>query len=175
MRTAVLSATLLALASAAHAVDLGPLAPAAGGKVQCFSPNPAAKSCQSIGAYRVTPEGVIENEATVMVSDSPLIIMTTRAPVKIKAGADCGVLSAKDLLTSSFTLDGHLAGPVETTRLRAAMRNRMGPVLGHEICVSYRPQGEALLATSTVDGSARPDMDQKVIWVPAADGWKVGY
>ena len=175
MRRTLLSAALLAISPAAHAIDLGPLAQAADGKVQCYSPNTAAKSCQSIGAFRVTPAGVIENEATVMVSSSPLVVMTTRSAVQIKGGGDCGVLRASDIASASFLLEGRPAAPDRTAALRTSMLNTMRPMIGHEICVFYRPQGEAFLATSTVDSRPRPEMDQKVLWVSPADGWKVGF
>jgi hypothetical protein len=175
MRLAIITAALTALAPAARAVDLGPLAPAAQGKVQCFSPNTAARTCQSIGAYRITPAGAIENEAIVMVSTSPLVVMTTVAPVQIKAGADCGVMLAKYLTSATFTVDGRPLDAAQTAKLRAAFTEAMRATLGHEICVSYRPQGEGVLATSTLDGTPRPEMDQKVLWVSPADGWRVGF
>jgi hypothetical protein len=175
MRIAVLSAALLAAAPGAHAVDLGPLAQAADGKVQCYAPNPVAKSCQSIGAYRITPAGAIENEAIVMVSSSPLVVMTTRSLVQIKGGADCGVMRQQDIATASFTVEGRPATPDRIAALRATMLGAMRPMLNHEICVFYRPQAEGLLATTAVDGRPRPDMDQKVLWVSPAEGWKVGF
>jgi hypothetical protein len=158
----------------ARAIELGPLAPSADGKVQCFSPNTAAKTCQSIGAYKIA-SGAIENEAIVMVSPSPLVVMTTRTPVQIKAGGDCGVMLAKYLTTATFTVEGRPADPAQTAKLRVAFADALKPTFGHEICVFYRPQGEGALATSTIDGRPRPDLDQKVMWVSPADGWKVGF
>jgi len=172
---ALLSAALLGAAPAAHAIDLGPLAQAADGKVQCYVPNTVAKSCQSIGAYRITPAGAIENEATVMVSSSPLVIMTTHSLVQIKGGADCGVIREKDIASAHFTLEGQPAAPDRIAALRAAMLGAMRPMFNHEICVFYRPQPDGLLATTTVDAKPRPEMDQKVLWVSPADGWKVGF
>lgn len=175
MRIWTLTAILCLAATAAHALDLGPLAPAAEGKAQCYSPNSAARSCQSIGSYRVDPKGVIQNDAVVMVSSSPLVIMTTRSAVTIKAGADCGVLRSEHIAAATFTVEGRPADASQTSRLRAAMMASMKPMMGHEICVSYRPQGEGMLATSTVDGKPQPAMDQRVIWVSPADGWRVGF
>jgi len=117
----------------------------------------------------------VENEATVMVSSSPLVVMTTRSAVQIKGGGDCGVLRANDIASASFLLEGRPAAPDRTAALRTSMLNTMRPMIGHEICVFYRPQGEAFLATSTVDSRPRPEMDQKVLWVSPADGWKVGF
>ena len=175
MRFWILMAALCAAAPAAHAVDLGPLAPAGEGKVQCYSPNTAARSCQSIGAYQVDAKGVIQNDAVVMVTSSPLLIMTTRSAVTIKAGGDCGVLRPAHIASATFTVEGRPADAAQTARLRAAMLGSMKPMLGHEICVYYRPQGEGVLATSTVDGRPEPEMDQRVMWVSPSDGWRVGF
>lgn len=41
-----------AFGSSAQGASLGPLAPVAEGKVQCFEPNEVARTCQSIGDYR---------------------------------------------------------------------------------------------------------------------------
>jgi len=49
----------------------------------------------------------------------------------------------------------------------------MQQFVGHETCVGYAPIGTALLATSTLDGVPRPDMDQKVIWVTKSEGYRV--
>lgn len=174
MRNLIIVAALAA-APAAQAADLGPLAPAAEGKVQCYSPNTAAKSCVSIGSYLVDAKGVIQNDAVVMVSSSPFVVMTTRSAVTIKGGGDCGVLRPEHITTATFAIEGRPADAEQTKRLRAAMVGTMKPMMGHEVCVYYRPQGEGVLATSTVDGKPRPQMDQRVLWVTPADGWRVGF
>ena len=83
-------ALTLALA-AADAQDT--LAPAWAGKVQCYSPDAARKTCASIGAYTRLPGGGIENRAVVLVSKSPLIVMETRTPVSQKGEAICGPMT----------------------------------------------------------------------------------
>ena len=175
MRLWILTAILCTVAPVALAHDLGPLAPAGEGRVQCFSPNSAAKSCQSIGSYQVDAKGVIQNDAVVMVTPSPLLIMTTRSAVTIKGGADCGVLRAEQIARATFTIEGRPADAAQTARLRSAMMGSMKPMMEHEICVYYQPQGDGVLATSTVDGKPQPAMDQHVMWVSPADGWRVGF
>lgn len=108
-----------------------------------------------------------------MISTSPPIIMTTRAPAHIKANQDCGVLRPADIDGSSFRVDGRPADPAQTATLRARMKTQLTSMFGHEVCVSYLPNGQALLATSTVDGVPRPAFDQKMIWVLPSDGYRV--
>ena len=173
MRGFLIVLALSAPAFSASAADLGPLAPAAQGKVQCFRPNEVAKTCQSLGSYKISPSGEIENTATMMISTSPQVVMTTHAPAVIKAGKDCGVLKAEHIDASTFVVEGKPADAQQTAALRTQMKAALKNTLGHEVCSAYVPNGAALLATSTFDGFARPDLDQKVIWVSPSEGYKV--
>jgi hypothetical protein len=173
MRGFLIVLALCAPPLSARAADLGPLAPAAEGKVQCYQPNEVAKTCQSIGSYRIGPGGEIENTASMMISTSPQVVMTTRAPAVIKAGKDCGVLKAEHIDASTFVVEGKPADAAQTAALRAQMKGALRSVIGHEVCSAYLPNGAALMATSTIDGMANPSLDQKVIWVSPAEGYKV--
>jgi hypothetical protein len=173
MRGFLIVLALSGAAFSARAADLGPLAPAAEGKLQCFHPNEVAKTCQSIGSYKISPGGEIENTASMMISSSPQVVMTTHAPATIKAGKDCGVLKAEHIDASTFVVEGKPADAQQTAALRAQMKVALKGVIGHEVCSAYLPNGAALMASSTFDGLARPDLDQKMIWVSPADGYKV--
>ncbi len=61
----------------AGAEPADPIGPALAGKVQCYAPNVARKTCSSIGAYARTADGHIDNRALVLVSPSPVIILET--------------------------------------------------------------------------------------------------
>jgi len=173
MRGFLIVLALMMPAFSAQAADLGPLAPAAEGKVQCFQPNEVAKTCQSIGSYRISPTGEIENTATIMISTGPQVVMTTHAPAVIKAGKDCGVLKPAHLDAATFMVEGQPATASQTAALRTQMKGALRTPLGHEVCSAYAPNGAALMATSTFDGLARPDLDQKVMWVSPSEGYRV--
>jgi hypothetical protein len=173
MRAFLILAAATALASPTLAGPLGPLGPAAEGKVQCFQPNEAARTCQSIGAYRFGPNGEIENIATMMILTGPVVIMTTRAPAHIKGDRDCGTLRPEHIDRSTFSFDGKPANAAQTAALRAQMKASLAATFGHEACSAYMPNGSALLATSTLDGAPRPALDQKMIWVSPSDGYRV--
>lgn len=173
MRAPLILAAASLAATPGHAADLGPLAPAAEGKVQCYRPNEVAKTCESIGAYRVTPDGQILNTAIVLISASPAIVMSTESAVSIKGGQDCGVTLPKHIDAATFEVEGRPADPALTQKLRAQLKARMTAFFGHETCVAYVPDGAAWLATSRIDGVAHPEMDLKVIWVSPADGYRV--
>ena len=173
MRRFVALAAVSALGLPAVAAPPGPLAPAMEGKIQCFQPNPAAKTCRSIGAYSFGPHGEIENIATMMIMRGPVVIMPTRAPAHIKGDRDCGTLRPEHIDRSTFIFDGRPANAAQTAALRAEMKASLAATFGHETCSAYVPNGQTLLATSTLDGVPQPAADQKMIWVAPADGWRV--
>jgi hypothetical protein len=173
MRGLLIVLALFAPALPAYAADLGPLAPAAEGKVQCFQPNEVAKTCQSIGSYKIGPAGEIENTVSMMISTSPQVVMTTHAPAAVKAGKDCGVLKAEHVDASTFVVEGKPADAAQTGALRAQMKAALKGVLGHEVCSAFLPNGASLMASSSIDGVARPNLDQKVIWVSPSEGYRV--
>src|SRR5262249_7986718 len=64
-----------------------PWAPARSGKLQCYTPNVAKKTCHALAQYNFAPDGGIENPAEVIISEKPLIIMKGTAPVVVRDGA----------------------------------------------------------------------------------------
>jgi hypothetical protein len=169
---------LLALLLAVPALSLaaalpGPLAPASDGRLQCFVPNLAKKSCQSLDAFARDSSGVIQSTATVLLSSEPLITMTTRSPVDLKDGRVCGPVRTQDVMEATFTVGGQPADPRQTADLRLHVSDAMKTLVGHEICVGYVKNGEAWIAKSFLDGSPQLDSDEAFIWVPPSANYKV--
>ena len=174
MRFLGLTTLLLAIASGAAAATLPvPIEPASSGKLQCYVPNPATKSCQSLAGYQSAPKGVILSPMTVLVAPSPAITMKTVTAVTIKVGQVCSVLQAGDVAVAEFTVDGAPASPEDSAQFRSQMLGVEKSILGKEICTAFTPDGAAMQARIFVDGVAQPALDQKVIWVSPADGYKV--
>jgi hypothetical protein len=167
-------AALLALAATpALAASLsGPLAPAAKGESQCFGPDLAARTCQSMSTYRLE-KGGISDVATILISKSPVIVMTTVAPVRIEGERVCGPIRAEDIAAASFTVDGRPADAEQTSALDGKLTDAMKDLFGHDICVAFTRNGDGFLATSTMDGVPRRDEGQKAIWVSPTDGYRV--
>ncbi|HEY3951638.1 hypothetical protein [Phenylobacterium sp.] len=155
-------ALTLALA-AGDAAD--PLAPAWSGKVQCYAPDAARKTCVSIGGYTRGPNGAIDNRAVVLVAKSPLIVMETHTPVRLKAGgAVCGPMTQHDIEIAAFKINGAPAKPEEAQRLRAVLIQQMAPMFGHEACTTFTSAGDHFTAHATDNGKPMgPDMT--VTWV----------
>lgn len=155
------------------AVDLGgPLAPAALGKIQCFSPDVIKKTCQAISAYKSDKDGLSE-VATILVAKDPVVTMTTTAPVRVQDGRVCGPVRPEDVAAASFMIDGKPASPDQARELGGQLGVAMKDIFGHEICVAFTAAGEGFLASSTMDGAPQPGPGQPLIWVPSTDGYRV--
>jgi hypothetical protein len=160
---------LIVAAAVLGAAPEDPVAPARQGLVQCYAPDPARKTCRSIGGYSFQPDGAILNSASVLISPSPLIVMRTVAPVQIKTGAICGRISQTDVDQASFTYEGKPLEGDGAARLRGAIGGAMSPLLGHEICTAFVADGDVLSGQVSLDGVRKADMDQKVLWVSPSD------
>ena len=152
-----------------------PLAPAWSGRIQCYSPNVIRKTCRSIATYRKVEDGSIINRAELLIASHPNMVWNIESPVRIEGGAVCGTIRQEDIDSSTFTTemiaedrDGQLSKPL-IDKADAAMK----PMIGHDICTRYEPQGSGLLARASVDGLARPDLNQPVIWITPEEEYRV--
>jgi hypothetical protein len=164
---------LLAAATAVAAPLPEPIAQADAGQAQCYTPNIAAKTCASLSTYRRRADGGIDNIASVLLTNSPVLIMTTVQDVTANIGRVCGALSGADIATARFTLSGADVGEAKAAGLRAQLTRVFAEILDHMVCTTYVPDGSGFVAHITFDGVPRPGLDQRVIWVTPADGWKV--
>lgn len=157
----------------AAAAPLDPIAPAWSGKVQCYQPDAARKTCNSIGSYAKDSTGAIQNTATILLRPEPLIVMRTTAPVVVKQNAICGTITERDLQAAEFTISGQPADEPNTDALRNVVRPGYVALLNREICTTYLPARDQMDAQVTVGGKRMPALDQKVRWVSPADGYAV--
>jgi hypothetical protein len=161
-------------AQTAPAVLPAPITEAASGQLQCYAPNLERKVCQSLAAYRLNAAGGIDNIASVLISPSPVVVIRTVSPVTIREGKVCGPLRAEDFDAATFTVEGRPAADAVTADLRAQVKASFAPMFGHEVCTAYAPRaGGGLTAQAWVDGQRQETLDQPVIWVKPADGYRV--
>lgn len=176
MRQAILGLVVAGLAlwaAPAMAQNADPLAPARTGQLQCFEPNVAAKTCQSIGAYLFQANGVIENPAQILIAPAPAIIINVNSPVTVRNNAICGALAATDIERASFTIDGVSANEAESAEIRSNLTRELAPIIGQESCITLAPDGDGFRADTSMGGVPQPQLTQRVIWVGANDGYRV--
>lgn len=86
----MLIGVLIAIAAGNAAAPSNPLARAEAGELQCYRPDVAKKTCQSIASYERTGPGTYDNKALVALSNEATL--ETHTPVVLKGDAVCGYI-----------------------------------------------------------------------------------
>jgi hypothetical protein len=169
-----LALALLAQAHAAPQATPDPLAPARAGKVQCIGPSREKKTCLGMASFKPGAGNTFESTVAVLVSPNPLIVMETHAKGTVEGGGICNIIRAEDYAASTFTLNGAPMDESTAATIRPQVAATIAPMAGKKGCSRERPDGDVLVSEVTIDGVARPDMTQKVIWVSPTDGYTLG-
>ena len=164
---AMLSAAVPALAG----VD--PLAPARSGELQCYSPKPEKKTCQALAGYTFGANGIL-NQAEVLLSPDPLVVLKTVTKVTVSNGAVCGPFRKEEIDAGTIVLNGKPLDDVRSAKVKAQLVAALATRLGKEVCTTYVASGTGFTATATLDGVADATGPQTVIWVSPSDGFRVG-
>jgi hypothetical protein len=168
----MLEALLILAAASGQTAD--PLAPAREGKVQCVSPNVEKKTCMAIATYDVRVDGSYDAVTIALISPAPMITMETRSTGKIENGAVCGLIKRDDYANSVFMLDGKPADASVAEAVKAQMLPALASMEGKNGCSRERAEGGLQVAEITLDGVARPELTQRLIWVKPDQGYKLG-
>ena len=167
---------LLLLTALTGQSDADPLAPAREGKVQCYKPDVGKKTCMAISAFLPQADGSWVNKATALLDPAQGITMTTNSVVQATPTGVCGTVTRDDILKGSLTMGGGEL-PAEQGKpileMVATAIEGMG-MIGKPSCSAFAPDGDALKSTVTIDGVAKPEFSQRVIWVSPDEGYKVG-
>jgi hypothetical protein len=172
----MLSAVFFLAAAMAGQTGPDPLAPARAGQLQCHSPNIEKKTCVAIAGYALQADGSYLNTANVLIEPKQVVAIEAVSVIWVKGAAVCGPVSRADILGSKVTIGGAPVPAEKAARILeivAASFESEG-MLGKEICTTYKPDHNQLSAEATVDGVARPDLNQPVIWVRPEDGYTLG-
>jgi len=170
----MIEAFFLLLASATPQAAADPLAPAKAGKLQCTNPNFEKKTCIGLTRYRLLPGRGFESTTTIMVAPQPLITMEVKSSGTIKDGMLCAPVLTSDFEAATFQMDGKPADAAMVAAIRPQVTASIAPLNGKLGCTREIPDGAAAKAEVTIDGVARPEMTQRVLWVSPADGYRLG-
>ncbi|HWE45065.1 MAG TPA: hypothetical protein VG407_03470 [Caulobacteraceae bacterium] len=165
---------LAATALPAFSADDGPLAPARDGKGQCFHPDAAAKTCASIAWYGWDAKGFLMNRLQVALpSQDAKVVMTVDKAAVLKDGAVCSPIRVEDIVEAKFSVNGAPADDATTDHLRQAVASGWAGVDRALVCVTFTPDGDGFRVDETMNGTARPDLTQHMVWIGKDDGWTV--
>lgn len=175
MRQVWLAAMMAGAAGSAAAAELPePLGPAGEGRLQCYEPDAARRTCMSLAGYAPVGGAIIET-TSVLVNPDPLVVMRTAAPVQVEDGAICGVARRRYVETAAILVEGDRAlSEVDAAPVRQQILTVVQPYLDRKICTTYRRDGDGWMTKATLDGTPQPALDQRMIWVSPGDGWRVG-
>lgn len=168
----MLNALLLLAAAASGNAD--PLAEARAGKIQCISPNRAAKTCMGLGSFSVNKDGTYNSRFTMLIAPSPQITVEVRAPGTVEDGQVCNVARRSDYENATVLMDGAPANPLVAQAILGQLTNAVSSLEGKKACARNREDGDTMIAEAFVDGTARPDLNQRYIWVKASEGFRLG-
>jgi hypothetical protein len=153
--------------------DDQPLAKADQGYVQCYEPDDAAKTCQSIASYNRTSDGHWDSTAIVLLSPKLSLTLETVTPIDVKNGAVCGYIRANDLLKGTLRVSGQPLPSEKAGTVLPMIAKGMATLFDKEICTQYREGPGGLVAKATIEGG-KPEMpNQRVKWVLPTDGYTV--
>lgn len=166
--------TLIAItAYASPPASAGQLDLMRSGKLQCYSPNVETRTCAALAGYTFSGNSVT-NQAWVLLSPNPIIVMSTSSPVTFSGETICGPLRHADIESATFTINGQSVAPDVAGKLRAQMLQAMAPRLEKQICTTYAPSGNGYVTQITVDGVADASDSSSVSVVGPKDGYVVG-
>lgn len=163
---------LLMTAAAPQAAD--PLAAAKAGKLQCANPNVEKKTCLGLTSYKMNPDGSFLTTTTVMVAPQPVVTMEVKSAGTVKDGALCAPIRTSDFEAASIQVDGKTADPAMAGAIRGQVVASIASLAGKMGCTRETPDGAISKAEVTIDGVARPELAQRVLWVKPEDGYRLG-
>ncbi len=159
-------AVAVCMLSQAHAAAIAePIARAAKGQLQCYSPDASQKTCAALVSFKAGPDGRIRARADILISPNPLIMMTGMVPVTPKSGELCGVLTENDFKRAVFTDGQSELDPMQAGLLRTVLTASLQSYFGREICGAFAPTGGAYVVKAKMDGAFLDADSQRVIWV----------
>ena len=170
---ALLMATATATATATAGASADPLKPAKCGSVQCYMPDEGRRTCRSIASYVPINSNTYSNKAMVLIAREGPIILATVTPVTLKAGAVCGFIREEDIRAAKLYVgQGVLPASKATPLLEQLARSSIW-AKGMEICTTYVPTKDGLIAKVAYDGDYQENSDQRVKWIRPSDGYSV--
>ena len=151
----IISLTAAAMGGLGAPTTVNPLAPTTRGMLQCYRPNVALRTCQSIAAYQRTGPVTYLNKAIIPVSNSTTLETVT--PVVVKRDAVWGMIRLNDLNAGKLRLGGQIMAPADARPVLRRIARAMAPMANKEVCTRFERSGPDLMAKVKISGRDQPD------------------
>ena len=165
---------LLALAAPQAAPGGDVLSPARQGMIRCVAPNRLRKTCATLTSFTVHSDGSFDADVTGVGVQGTAITVQYRVAGKLIDGAACFTQHRDTLAGATFAKPGAKLAQTLQNTLRRQLQEAMEPLVDRVRCYRDRSEGGGLVAKTTLDGVAHPELDRPVMWVAPDAGWKVG-
>ena len=179
MRSTVLALSLAFLGPvAAHADGLSE---ARAGKLQCYEPNLANRTCHGLFKIVIKADGSATSGGDVLLNvlngSSVLVMRTPQSAATVTGNSTCSVARKSDIEGSVFLLDGKPVNAESDRRIKDDMETRQAASFGTTECSIYTVAKPGVYqVTETVNGKPQPVGSHIVgmIWVNPSEGYKIG-
>jgi hypothetical protein len=111
---------------------------------------------------------------TMMIVPAPLVTMEVRNSGKVQGDAVCNIVSRAEFDQAKMTMDGGPVNAAMEQAIRTQIVASIAPMEGKNACARDKADGDVIVAEATLDGVARPELNQRYIWVKPEDGYKIG-
>lgn len=150
------------------AVSVDPIQRSMGGELQCWRPNVAKKTCQSIASYKRTGPGTYVNITLLPLGND--VAFETHSPVVVKGGAVCGSMTRQEVLDGTLRDKNRIIPPETAKPLLERVSQSIAPFFDKEVCTTYEPSGADFIARASIGGT---DREVVVKWILPTDGYTV--
>ena len=144
-------------------------APARDGKLICTEPDTGPKLCDAIWRVTFGTDGMILGRADRIGSHG--ILMSVPFVMTLKDGALCTSPGAINVDKIRLTRNNAPLDAEQDKEMRAEMRADLANNDISEACIKPVTRGDGLVLVSIIDGEARHDMENRMIWVSPEDGY----
>lgn len=150
------------------AISADPIARSDHGEMQCYGPNVAKKTCQSIGSYKRTGPGTYVNSALLPLGSD--VTLETHSPVVVRGGAVCGSITRQEVLDGTLRAKNQIIRPETAKPLLERVAQSIARFFDKETCTTYAPSGGDFIAKASIGGT---DRELVVKWISPTDGYTV--
>jgi hypothetical protein len=152
---------------------IDPLGPITQGQQQCLSPDTAHKLCHTLATFTRNADGSYTNKAVTLISQDQPVTIETASEVVIQDKAICAQIKADHYNNAVIRVNGAAAPKDMADPLISKLANATVNLTGHILCARYIQNGSQILSQRAIDGVYNPQLDQLMLWVSPADGYKV--
>ena len=149
------------------------MAPAKQGMLQCQSPIPSTKTCDSLSKVTQVAPGSYRFESEIMLDADGPVLASERNTTTVQGDKVCEPIRLADINKWTFTVAGRPATAAQASGFRVLLKERLGPINGVTLCTSIVPDGDMHLVQAFVGSRRLEAGDYSMKWVGPNDGWKV--